>query len=111
MKDKRCFDEKRLSQAQVKESLPAGWRAKRGLIETGPLDFPTFPAAIRFVVRLATVAEKENHHPEIMISWKRVTLQLTTHDAGGVTRLDIRMARLTNSLLRSLGGRLRRLNK
>ena len=111
MDGKRCFGEKRLSQPQIRRSLPAGWRIKRGLIEIGPMDFSTFPIAIRFVVRLASIAEGENHHPEIMISWKRVTLQLTTHDAGGVTRLDISMARLINSLLKSFGGRVRQLNK
>lgn len=111
MKGGRCFDEKKLSAIQIRRSVPAGWKVKRGIIEIGPLDFSTFPTAIRFVDRLAGLAERENHHPEIIVSWKRVTLQLTTHDAGGVTRLDIRMARLINSLLRQFSGRVRHPNK
>lgn len=107
----RCFDEELLPASEIKRNLPKGWALKGRLIRTGTLDFDTFPTAIRFVDRLAAIAERENHHPEILISWRRVRLELTTHDAGGVTRLDIRMARLINSLIKSYGRRVRHLNK
>ncbi|HUY70534.1 MAG TPA: 4a-hydroxytetrahydrobiopterin dehydratase [Candidatus Baltobacteraceae bacterium] len=110
-KNDRCFDQKRLAAAEIKKSLPSGWKARGKLIETGRLDFATFPTAIIFVDRLAKIAERENHHPEISVSWKRITLQLTTHDAGGVTEMDIRMARLINALLKQFSGRVRYPNK
>ena len=110
-KKKECAEERRLTATEIRKALPQGWRVKGRLIESGRLDFASFPTAITFVDRLALIAERENHHPEIMVSWKRVTLQLTTHDAGGVTALDIRMAGLINRLVRSFSGRVRYLNK
>ena len=54
--------------------------------------FPDFVAAMKFVNAIARAAEKAQHHPDIDIRWNRVTLILTTHDAGGLTELDFRMA-------------------
>ncbi|HVC57864.1 MAG TPA: 4a-hydroxytetrahydrobiopterin dehydratase [Candidatus Acidoferrales bacterium] len=110
-KNDRCFDQKRLTAAEIRKSLPSGWKARGKLIQTGRLDFATFPTAIIFVDKLAKIAERENHHPEIAVSWKRVTLQLTTHDAGGVTELDIHMAALINALIKRFSGRVKYLNK
>ncbi|MHC4952896.1 MAG: 4a-hydroxytetrahydrobiopterin dehydratase [Planctomycetota bacterium] len=56
-------------------------------------DFPDFPAAIRFVNRVVDLAEARNHHPDIRIDYKRVTLELWSHDVGGVTKRDIGLAR------------------
>jgi 4a-hydroxytetrahydrobiopterin dehydratase len=55
--------------------------------------FKNFPAAIRFVTRVARLAEAAWHHPDIDIRWNKVTLTLTTHDAGGLTRKDFALAR------------------
>ena len=54
--------------------------------------FPTFPAAIAFVNRVAEVAESLDHHPDITIEYTRVTLSVTTHDAGGLTENDFTLA-------------------
>ena len=54
--------------------------------------FPTFPAGIAFVDRVAVVAEAMGHHPDITISYTRVTMRLSTHDEGGVTEKDIALA-------------------
>ncbi|MDE1810565.1 MAG: 4a-hydroxytetrahydrobiopterin dehydratase [Candidatus Micrarchaeota archaeon] len=110
-KSKDCAEEERLTAAEIRKALPSGWKVKGRIIESMRLDFDTFPVAIKFVDRLALIAERENHHPEILVSWKRVTLQLTTHDAGGITALDIRMAGLVNRLIRSFSGSVRYLNK
>jgi 4a-hydroxytetrahydrobiopterin dehydratase len=62
-------------------------------------EFESFPAAIAFVDRLAEVAEAANHHPDIDIRWRKVRIALTTHDAGGLTDLDFRLATETEACL------------
>ncbi len=54
--------------------------------------FENFATAIKFVVRLADLAEKMNHHPDIDIRWNRVRLVLTTHSSGGLTSQDFTFA-------------------
>ena len=51
-----------------------------------------FGAAIGFVAQVALAAEKADHHPDIDIRWNKVTLVLTTHDAGGLTTKDTELA-------------------
>ena len=55
-------------------------------------EFPSFPEAIGFVNRVAELAERENHHPDIAVSYKKVTLRWTTHSAGGITERDRELA-------------------
>jgi 4a-hydroxytetrahydrobiopterin dehydratase len=62
-------------------------------------ELPTFPAAIEFVVRLAGIAESENHHPDIDIRYRRVTVRWTTHSEGGITEKDREMAVRTSALV------------
>jgi 4a-hydroxytetrahydrobiopterin dehydratase len=52
-----------------------------------------FSEAMTFVNAVAEMAEAANHHPDIGISWNKVTLRLTTHDAGGLTQADFDLAR------------------
>jgi 4a-hydroxytetrahydrobiopterin dehydratase len=54
--------------------------------------FKDFNAAFGFMARAALVAEKMNHHPEWSNVWRNVEVTLSTHDAGGLTELDIRLA-------------------
>ena len=61
-------------------------------------EFTSFPAAIEFVARLAELAESENHHPDIDIRYRRVTVRWTTHSEGGVTARDREMAERTSAL-------------
>jgi len=60
--------------------------------------FPDFSSAMEFVNMVAQEAEEANHHPDITISYSRVTLSLTSHDAGGLTKRDLAMARKINSI-------------
>ena len=67
------------------------WTERDGALER-ELVFDGFRQAIAFVDRLADLAESENHHPDIAISYKRVTVRWTTHSAGGITNRDREMA-------------------
>jgi 4a-hydroxytetrahydrobiopterin dehydratase len=57
-----------------------------------------FVEAMAFVNAVARAAESANHHPDIAISWNRVTLRLTTHSAGGLTQLDLNLAAVIDEL-------------
>ncbi|MGE3312463.1 MAG: 4a-hydroxytetrahydrobiopterin dehydratase [Limisphaerales bacterium] len=72
------------------ESLPH-WTRRKSIISR-TFSFADFLAAMKFVNRVARAAEKACHHPDIDIRWNRVTLALTTHDAGGLTRKDFELA-------------------
>jgi 4a-hydroxytetrahydrobiopterin dehydratase len=61
-------------------------------------EFESFPQAIAFVDRLAEVAESENHHPDIDIRYRKVTVRWTTHSEGGITERDRAMAERTSAL-------------
>ena len=73
-----------------KEQLSAAHRAWRVNDETASrtFTFADFVAAIGFVARVALVAEKADHHPDIDIRWNRVTLVLTTHSLGRLSDQD-----------------------
>lgn len=62
------------------------------------LEFPSFREAIAFVDRLADLAEEANHHPDIDIRYRRVTVRWWTHTAGGVTDRDRELAARTDAL-------------
>jgi 4a-hydroxytetrahydrobiopterin dehydratase len=55
-------------------------------------ELPSFREAIAFVNRVAELAEQENHHPDIAVSYRKVTLRWTTHSAGGITERDRELA-------------------
>jgi len=61
-------------------------------------ELASFPAAIEFVDRLAEIAESENHHPDIHVRYRRVTVRWSTHSAGGITEKDREMAERTSAL-------------
>jgi len=60
--------------------------------------FDTFNQAFGFMTRAAMEIEKMNHHPEWFNVYNRITIELTTHDAGGITKNDINLAKILNSL-------------
>jgi len=61
--------------------------------------FADFPHAIDFVEHLAEVAERRQHHPDIDIRYNKVTLRLSSHDAGGVTQRDVELAEAIERLV------------
>jgi 4a-hydroxytetrahydrobiopterin dehydratase len=71
-------------------STPEGWREEDGALVR-------FPAAIAFVSCVAELAERENHHPDIDIRYRRVLVRWTTHSEGGITERDRDMAGRTSA--------------
>jgi 4a-hydroxytetrahydrobiopterin dehydratase len=61
--------------------------------------FANFSEAFAFMTRVALLAEKADHHPEWSNVWNRVDILLTTHDAGGLSQRDVRMAEAIDHLL------------
>jgi 4a-hydroxytetrahydrobiopterin dehydratase len=73
-----------------------GW-SRRGEVLTRTYQFRNFAQAMEFVNRVAGLAESANHHPDIDIRYSKVTLTLSTHDAGGITSNDVALARAIDS--------------
>ena len=83
----------KLTASEIKSALktvPAWKRLGARIRRT--LEFEDFKEAMRFVNSVARLAEKADHHPDIDIRWNKVTLTLSTHDAGGLTALDFTLA-------------------
>ena len=68
-----------------------GWKRAGDAIRK-QYTFPDFKAAMFFVNAVAGLAEKAGHHPDVTINYNRVTLSLSTHDAGGITGKDFDLA-------------------
>jgi len=66
--------------------------------------FKDFSEAFGFLTRVALHAEKMDHHPEFTSVWNRVDFRLTSHDAGGVTERDLKLARAINEMASTGGG-------
>jgi len=84
----------RLSDLEIQRALGSlpGW-SRRGDVLSKTFSFARFTDGIDFVVRLARLAEAANHHPDIDIRYTKVTLTLSTHDAGGITVKDLDLAK------------------
>jgi 4a-hydroxytetrahydrobiopterin dehydratase len=77
--------------------LPEGWSEVDGALER-EFRFEGFPAAIAYVGRVAELAETENHHPDIAVSYNRVRLRWRTHSAEAITERDRELARRSAEL-------------
>ena len=83
------------------QQLPGWSRSEDAIVAT--IEAPDFPAAIRIVTAVADQAESMNHHPDIDIRWRKVTLRFVTHDAGNaITDLDARLAKECSLLFSAL---------
>jgi 4a-hydroxytetrahydrobiopterin dehydratase len=90
----------KLTESEIGRLLDAvpGWQRAGDRIRR-ELTFADFGAAFGFMVRLALVAEKLDHHPEWSNVYNRVTIALSTHDAGGLTELDFQLAAAADRIL------------
>jgi 4a-hydroxytetrahydrobiopterin dehydratase len=79
--------------------FPDGWmREDGGKALVRSFAFKDFSEAFGFLARVALEAEKADHHPEFTSVWNRVDFRLTSHDAGGVTERDVKLAEAINRL-------------
>ncbi len=90
----------RLSGSEIAKSLSSlpGWSRSGGKLHR-EFVFRDFSEAFGFMARAALAAEKMDHHPDWSNVWNRVTVTLSTHDAGGITELDFELAQAMNRLL------------
>ena len=90
---------KKLSDAQIQANLEQldGWTIEGGKLHK-EFQFDTFITAFGFMAQLALVAESLNHHPEWFNVYNRVTIDLTTHDAGGISELDFQWAKQADAI-------------
>jgi 4a-hydroxytetrahydrobiopterin dehydratase len=84
---------------EIVMETPEGWtREAHGKAIVRSFKFSDFSEAFGFLTRLALHAEKVDHHPEFTSVWNRVDFRLTSHDAGGVTERDLKLAEVINRL-------------
>jgi 4a-hydroxytetrahydrobiopterin dehydratase len=82
-----------LSESAIQQQVTAlpGWQVE-GMELVKEFRFTSYLAGIEFVRRVAVLAEAMNHHPDLFVGWRKVTVRLSTHSAGGLTRLDFALA-------------------
>jgi 4a-hydroxytetrahydrobiopterin dehydratase len=90
---------KKMSDAEIAAALPtlAGWSLHNGKLHR-EYKFPDFKRAIDFMVAAVPGIEKMNHHPEWANVYNRVTVDLSTHDAGGITQKDFDLGPLLDEV-------------
>ena len=90
----------RLSAEEISNELKnlPGWIIKNEKLHKD-FEFPSFNEAFGFMTRAAMEIEKMNHHPEWFNVYNKLTVELMTHDAGGITQNDINLAKILNSLI------------
>lgn len=89
----------RLSENDIIEELKnlPGWSVVNKKLHK-EFQFGSFNQAFGFMTRAAMEIEKMNHHPEWFNVYNRITIELTTHDVGGITKNDVNLAKILNSL-------------
>ena len=94
-----------LDQAAIDEALAGRDPSWTGTTEAlrRSIEFADFPTAVEFVGRLAPRCEELDHHPDLDVRWRTVHVALTTHDAGGLTRLDLELADAVDAAARGVG--------
>ncbi|MEW5853169.1 MAG: 4a-hydroxytetrahydrobiopterin dehydratase [Myxococcota bacterium] len=92
-----------LSDAELDAALAGmpGWR-REGRMLVRSVEAPSFLAAVKVLQRVALVAEAREHHPDVDLRHRTVKLALHTWDAGGITALDVELARALNPLLEGM---------
>ena len=90
---------KKLSQEEIDAKLAEfpEWSVSADALQR-TFSFDDFVGAMAFVNRVAELAEEHQHHPDIMIRYNKVTLTVSTHDAGGLTEKDFTLARSTDAI-------------
>ena len=83
----------------IRKQVNSAWRVADGRRLEREFKFPNFEQALHFTNRVGEIAEAENHHPDIQLSWGRVHLTLWTHAVGGLTENDFILAAKIDRLM------------
>lgn len=91
----------KLSESEIQAALAETpeWTEVSGAIQR-TYDFTDFVRAMRFVNKVAEYAEKAQHHPDILVRYNKVTISVSTHDAGGITGKDFALAKAVDAMAR-----------
>jgi 4a-hydroxytetrahydrobiopterin dehydratase len=89
---------RRLDEEEIAAALEGlGW-TRQGDAIAKVVTLEDFSSALAWVNRVGALAEERDHHPDITISWNKVTLRLTTHSSGGLTALDFDLANAVDEI-------------
>ncbi len=93
------MERKRLDETQLEENLKVviGWAIKDEKL-TKTYEFKSYLQGLVFATALGYRAEKMDHHPDITVSYRKVTVAVNTHDVGGISHLDFELAREADGL-------------
>ena len=96
----------KLSENEARDRLKAlpGWAISNEAISR-QFTFSGFPDAVAFIVRLGFAAEAADHHPDLLVNYKRVTVTYSTHSEGGLTGKDFDGARTASALAQQIAGK------
>jgi 4a-hydroxytetrahydrobiopterin dehydratase len=83
------------------DDLHADWTGSPDAL-TRSIEFADFPTAVEFINELAPACEERDHHPDLSLRWRWVDVVLSTHSAGGVTRLDAGLAQVIDGIAADL---------
>ena len=83
--------------ADALRGLHPGWSGTTEKLSRS-IEFADFTTAVEFINRLAPQAEELDHHPDLALRWRWVDIELSTHSAGGVTELDVQLARAVDEV-------------
>jgi 4a-hydroxytetrahydrobiopterin dehydratase len=91
---------RKLEDREIQENLTAfpDWELREGKLHR-EIEFDDFVSAFGFMTSVALLAERMNHHPEWFNVYGKVVIDLSTHDVGGVSKLDFKLAAAANGLL------------
>ena len=83
----------RLTDSEISERLRSleGWEVRDSRLVKS-FKFKDFRSAVHFVDEIAPVADAQGHHPDLQVGWGKVVVELTSHDAGGLTEKDFEVA-------------------
>ena len=89
----------RLGEEEIEARLGEleGWR-REGEAIVKEFELDDFTGSVDFINRLTPVAEELNHHPDLQVSWNKVTVSITTHSEGGLTENDFELAKSVDPL-------------
>ncbi len=82
-------------------AMHGDWTREGDLSIARTFKLADFSSALAFVVRVGMAAEKRDHHPDIELGWGRVKVTWSTHDAKGLTKLDLELAEITDTIFAS----------